>query len=162
MDKINEKLLYPYISEWLNKYLSTKYKNVNIAVYDSHSINLSRLLQTKSIHTYFPEFDTFEIKVDITAIITVKTKTDLVFIEVKSNPITLKDVGQLLGYCRVAKPIEAFLISPKNMSTALFNLLIKYGKTDILEFDRNVIKIVKWNNESNDIDYSSIIPRGKF
>jgi len=158
---IGIKGLYPNIIEWMRKYLKPKYKGAIIEVYDSHSIYLSKLLQRKKLHTNFKDFDTYAIKVDLTAIITDKNKTELAFVEVKSTPITLKDVGQLLGYCRIADPLEAFLISPKGMSTALHNLLIKYGKIDILGFNNKTIKIARWNIDNNDIDYSSIIPRGK-
>ncbi|MBC8491425.1 MAG: hypothetical protein H8D42_02595 [Candidatus Marinimicrobia bacterium] len=161
MNDRSEIKLYPVITVWLKNYLLSKYKNAEISVFDTHKTNLSKFLQIKSLHRKFSEFDTFEIKTDITAVLTIKERTELVFVEVKSNPITLKDIGQLLGYCRVAKPIEAFLISPEGISTALHNLLIKYGKIDILGFEKNMIKIAKWNIDSNDIDYSSIIPRGK-
>lgn len=93
MSNVIEKQLYKPITNWLKTYLSSKYKKSNVLVWDSHSVLLSKLLQQTGYHRYFPQFDTFEIKVDITALIKTADKAELCFVEVKTRPISLKDIG---------------------------------------------------------------------
>ena len=160
MNKVDEKYLYPYIKEWFESYLKSKYKSAKVAVFDTHNRVLSRLLQDEGLHRYFPLFDTYEIKVDLTGIIEHKNVFDLAFIEVKIKSISLRDVGQLLGYCRVANPISAFLISPNWISTPLQNLILNYGKENILHYSNKKIRIAEWNFDSQSINYDKILPRG--
>lgn len=161
MNKIDEKALYEPISEWFERYLCSKYGKSKVYVWDSHNVYLSKLLQQHNLHRYFQQFDTFEIKVDISAVILQNDNAQLGFVEVKSSLIRLAHIGQLLGYCRVANPIEAFLISPFEISNPLHSLLIKYGKLGTLDYGKNKIKIAKWKPDANDIEYNSLIPRGK-
>ena len=160
MNKAEEKYLYPYIREWYENYLKSKFKSANITVFDTHNRVLSRFLQEEGLHIYFPLFDTYEIKVDLTGIIEHKKVFDLAFIEVKRKSVSLRDVGQLLGYCRVANPISAFLISPNWISTPLQNLILNYGRENILQYSNRKIKIAEWNSDSQSINYDKTLPRG--
>ena len=157
---IKEELLYDPITKWFYQYLSSKYKKSEVIVWDSHSVLLSRLLQNKGFHNYFNMFDTFEIKVDISAIIIHGNEAQLGFVEVKSGYIRLTNVGQLLGYCKVAQPIEAFIISPLYISSPLHNLIVKYGRHNILDYGTSKIKIAKWNSNTDSIEHNTLIPRG--
>jgi len=69
---------------------------------------------------------------------------ELAFIESKVTSLNLREVGQLLGYCLVAQPRFAFLISTMPIDTHLRELirlhpeLVQYGvnrKIDLLHFD---------------------------
>lgn len=156
-----EEVLYGPIVKWFEDILRSKYKKYEIEVYDTHKEKLSKFLQRKGYHKYFSLFDTFEIQVDITAILRRKEEVGLAFIEVKSGYYNLKDVGQLLGYCHVAKPIIAIIISPYGPSKALKRLIQTYGRNEVLKYEENkYIKMVEWNERTQDIEYQSILPVG--
>ena len=160
MMKTNEYSLYPVIKGWFNNYLKSKFRKTEIEVFDTHRRTLSKFLQENNFKNNFPLCDTFEIKVDLTAIIKQKNAINLAFIEVKSGQVRLRDIGQLLGYCKVADPLLAFLISPNWISVPVHHLLINYGKQNILEYNNKKIVIAEWNEVTNSINFNRIIPRG--
>ena len=68
----------------------------------------------------------------------------IILAEVKIDELTVKDLGQLRGYCLVSKPELAMLISKKEPSITLKKLL-KTNK-DILSFnDGKEIEIGVWD-----------------
>ena len=70
---------------------------------------------------------------------------ELAFMEVKANELTLEDVGQLLGYCLVAQPVEAILVAPSPPSLTLQKILRTHK--GLLEYAENrSIEIGFWNN----------------
>jgi len=160
---MSEILLYPDVAKWFKIYLQARHSHSVVKVYDSHKTNLSRLLFEKGLYRFFPEYNAFDIKIDITATIKSKRNFDLAFVECKLKPITLKDVGQIVGYSRVARPKYAFIISPEGISGALSSLLLTYGRYDILEYALNRrIRIAKWDIIRKEIDSSSFLPPGEF
>ncbi|MEK9136928.1 MAG: hypothetical protein AAB393_07385, partial [Bacteroidota bacterium] len=99
---------------------------------------------------------------DITGFIVLKDRIHLVFAEVKIAEIGLADVGQILGYSRVARPYLSMLVSLNGCSAPLESILVTYGRYDILEYQKGrMIKIAKWLPNRNDIDPKSILPRGE-
>jgi len=161
MNISREEELYPYVIEWLRKFLKGRHRNSDVDVYDTHKINLSKFLQNNELQNYFPEFSAFDIKVDITGIIKSKKSVKLAFVECKTDPITLKDVGQILGYSKVANPDYSFIISPSGLSSPLSVLLQTFGRYDLLEYSSRKIRIAKWNLERMEIDSNTILPPGE-
>ena len=161
MNISHEEELYPYVIEWLRKFLKGRHRNSDVDVYDTHKINLSKFLQNNELQNYFPEFSAFDIKVDITGIIKSKKSVKLAFVECKTDPITLKDVGQILGYSKVANPDYSFIISPSGLSSPLSVLLQTFGRYDLLEYGSRKIRIAKWNLERMEIDSNTILPPGE-
>ena len=47
----------------------------------------------------------------------------LIFVESKVDALDMRMVGQLIGYCLVAQPKEAFLLSTQSLSPRLVNAL---------------------------------------
>ena len=85
----------------------------------------------------------------------------LAFVECKMGPITLGDVGQLLGYSLVARPEWSYLVSPEGMSGRLSTLLLTYGRQDVLSYGRDRhIRIARWNIDRNEIDLATLVPKG--
>lgn len=159
---MNEKDLYFPIKQWLLNFLKQRYKKAEIIVEDTHNISLSDFLQSINLQSKFPEFNAYDIKVDITGIINHINKADLVFIECKVNNIRLLDVGQLLGYSRVAMPIFSFLFSPEGISDPLQRLLKIYGRYDILDYGKELnIKIVKWDTGKSEPLWDTLLPPGE-
>jgi hypothetical protein len=154
-----EKLLYKPISNWLLEYLKNKNSQDEIEVYDIHKIYLSDFLERQRLIKAFSEYSTYKIKVDLLGIIKKNDKIELVFAEVKDTPLELRSVAQLLGYCKIAKPQQAFLISPKGFGKHLNDLINKFGRVDILEYYQNKkITIAKWEQSRNAIRFDTSIP----
>ena len=124
--------LYPDVIRWFEKYLKGKYPKAEIKAYDTSRQDLSEFLRHHKLHLFFPEFETYVIKVDITAAITYKNQCNLAFVECKLNPINLKDISQLLGYSKVVNPRHSFIISPTGISSPVNTLVKIFKRYDIL------------------------------
>jgi len=160
---MTEKEIYPHIVNWLSNYLTAHYKTAEIIVEDTHRINLSDFLVRISMQDKFLEFAAYDIKVDVTGIISHSKKADLVFVECKMRPIRLLDVGQLLGYSLVAKPIHSFLLSPEGVSDPLHKLLKIYGRYDILKYGKEfTLNIVKWDIRKKEPLWATLLPSGEY
>lgn len=158
----SEKELYPEIIKWLEKYLEGKYPKAEIKAYDTSRQDLSEFLRRHKLHSFFPEFETYVIKVDITASIKYKDKCDLAFVECKLNSINLNDISQLLGYSRVVRPRHSFIISPNTISAPVSTLIKIFKRYDILEYAMGVrIRIAQWNKITQGIDISTLLPPGE-
>lgn len=159
---MTEKELYPQIAQWLSSYLISHYKKAKIIVEDTHRINLSDFLVRINMQNKFPEYTSYDIKVDVTGIINSSKRADLVFVECKLNAIRLLDVGQLLGYSLVAKPIQSFLLSPEGISDPLHRLLKNYGRYDILKYGKELaLKIARWDIRKKEPLWASLLPTGE-
>jgi len=159
MSKEEEKL-YPEIKEWLQNYLTDKYKSYNIeTTYETSRRNLDVVLNSKGIQS--KEAIGLQIKIDIVGILKRGDDFKLVFVEVKDTELTLKDLGQLWGYTQLIDPVESFLISSKGLGrlSHLFNVL---KREDLLKFGTKINKfmqLAKWDKGRKSIDYSSLTPK---
>jgi hypothetical protein len=87
-------------------------------------------------------------------------------VECKTVPVSLVHLSQLLGYCRVALPLQAYLVSTAGAGDAVRALILRYDRTDILEYhwekgqEPRRIVIAKWDARSKGIDYTSLLPPG--
>ena len=157
-----EAQLYPDVIDWFQRILKDKHKKSDITVYDTSRENLSEFLRRKKLDIYFPEFETFVIKVDITGVILKGDKCQLAFIECKLNDISLRDISQLIGYSKVVKPTISIIASPKGISQPVHILFNVFKRYDILNYvDKYEIKIGKWNSQTKEIDPATIIPHGR-
>ncbi len=155
-----EEELYPDIEEWLRVYLTEKYSaNKIITTHKTCRQTLDVCLRDLGIE--IKEAIGLSIKVDIVGILTRGQKVQLVFVEVKDQPLTLKDLGQLWGYTQLLNPAESFLISSKGLG-ALERIFKIYKREDLLRYGpghSSMMKVCKWNTGSGSIDYGSLIPR---
>src|SRR5437763_11080187 len=93
--------LYPSVITWFSKKLKAQHRGADISVFDTSKTYLRRFLRNEDLDKHFPDYLTYEIQVDITAVIKRTGKVELAFIECKINDLTLRDISQLLGYSRV-------------------------------------------------------------
>ncbi|MBS7251984.1 MAG: hypothetical protein KIH08_15535 [Candidatus Freyarchaeota archaeon] len=157
----NEKEMYPDIKEWLLNLLKSEYKKYDIKVYDTHAQILSKFLVQKNFHIYFPDFQSYEIKVDITGVIIKGDTAKLAFVECKLRPITLRDISQLIGYSKVANPIKAIILSPEDVSDPVSYLFRTLRRYDILAYNKNKVIIGRWDENRKELITTSIIPKGE-
>jgi len=158
----SESELYPAVVRWFEKYLKGKHPKAEINAYDTSRQDLSEFLRRHRLHSFFTEFETYVIKVDITAVIKNKNQYDLAFVECKLNPINLNDISQLLGYSKVVKPRYSFIISPGGISAPVNTLIKIFKRYDILEYQKGFkLKIAQWNKVGQEVDISTLLPPGE-
>lgn len=146
---------------WLCRFLSDKYRRATITILpDTDRMQLRHSLNKAGLSSQFPESSAWEVRVDVAAVVARANRTSLAFVELKARPLLLRDVGQLLGYCRVCQPIIAFLLSSEGLSPELDRLLKAYGRTDVLSFGADSIRVGSWHVGRASPDWSTIIPPG--
>lgn len=151
--------LYPSMLLWLQTFLEIKHTNALVMTYDVHAIDLSDFIQRNNYTRFFPEYATYKIRVDLLGVIIENDTCKLVFVEVKDTALSLINLSQLLGYCKILRPEFAYLISPRGLSRPLSQLLTHFNRIDILEFDKNKFaRVARWNPTRNAIELDSIIP----
>ena len=146
------------MKKWLEKYLK-KYSeeySINIVCPNS-SLSKIAIEDIKRV----PDYASFEFKPDVLGILVNKTNKDvkLVFLNRSISAISLKEIGELICYSRLAKPIESFLVSTKGLPNEVNLLLLdKDNEKRILSFDSNFVKIFRFDTEKDSIDQKSIYP----
>lgn len=155
-----EELLYPEIEAWFRKYLEDKYKSYSITT--THKT--SRILLDsyfKSVGVEIKEAIGLSIKVDIVGILKRTNEIKIVFAEIKDQPLTLSDLGQLWGYTQLINPVESFLISSRGLGS--LDYLFKVLKREDMLFygikKEKMMRVCKWDEQRKSIDYSTLIPK---
>lgn len=154
--------LYEPMRVWLQKYLEEKYKNWKITTIDSHSRTLDLFLEEVGVIENYPQSVGLDIQIDVLGILEKGSKTNIVFIEAKKTSLNLHDLGQLWAYCKLCDPLEAFLLSSKDLGS-LNKILNNLNRTDLLEFGEGKIikkmQVGKWDIPKNSIDYKTLVPK---
>jgi len=160
---LNEEELYEPVRAWLERVLRGRYRRMDVRVFDSHRVKLSKMINESGLQRLFPQFNAWDVKVDVTGIISSEKKGYLALVECKVKQLTLRDVGQLLGYSIVVNPILSVLTSPASPSDPLITLLKDYGRLDVLEYgpQKRHIRIAKWDSVRNEVIPSSVLPTGR-
>lgn len=157
---MQESDLYEPMRIWLQSYLEDKYKSFKITTVITNNVRLDRVLHTYNIRREMA--NDIDIQIDILGIAANNTVDKLFFIEAKKTRLTLRDLGQLWGYCKLVEPDEAFLFSSLNLGS-LNKLLNIYKREDLLDFgDKKIVKKMKvgiWDIQTNLPNYGSIIPK---
>lgn len=140
-----ESSLYEPLSVFLQDYLSKKYKD-DVVTFDTSSGNLNLFLKNKNpvLLELFEYYGQYRIRPDIVGFMTRSRRA--AFIEAKITPIDIKALGQLLGYCLVAEPEEAILVSTEKVPAS--TILLLKARPDLLEYapDKR-IQIGVWKND---------------
>lgn len=156
--------LYEGMCLWLNTYLNDKYKNkkCNIIVEDCHSVTLDSVLEKYNVIKYYPQVVGLNIEIDVLGIVTYSERADIFFIEAKKTKLNPQNLGQLLIYCKLCNPEEAFLLSSGGLGS-LDKVLNVLQREDLLDFGSGKrikkIKVAKWDFVRKTIDNHSIVPK---
>ncbi len=145
-DGILESSLYAPLSVYLHEYLATKYKE-DVITFDTSAGNLNLFLKNRnpSLLEVFDYCEQYRIRPDIVGFLTATRR--IAFIEAKITPLDLKAIGQLLGYCFVAQPEEAILVSNRPVATSL--VMVLKARPDLLEYSEGkYIKLGVWTGKS--------------
>ena len=121
---------------WLDRVLRERLPKAKFEVRDTRGCSLNHYVRQNGLLNYFNSniWQTFEIRVDITAFLMYREQPGLVFVECKPVPVTLLHIYQLLGYSRVALPLSSYLISSKGIGGGVQSLITSYDRSDILEY----------------------------
>ena len=156
--------LYPGMCEWLRVHLEDKYKrqNCSIIVLDCHSSYLDTVLITYGIIDYYPQVVGLGIEIDVLGMVMWSDKAKIFFIEAKKTSLTLQNLGQLLIYCKLCNPEEAYLLSSEGLGS-LNKVLKNLNREDLLDYGTGKrikkIKVAKWDFLRNTIDNHSLVPK---
>ena len=152
--------LYQPMAKWLRRRLEFKYPDSEVIVIDSHSKRLDKVLFENDIN--YPIAIGLDIQIDVLGIVRSEKDIKLFFIEAKKDSLTLKDLGQLWGYCKLINPEEAYLLSSKGLGI-LGKLMKVYNREDLLDYgnkqELKKIYIAKWDIIANNINFMSVIPK---
>jgi hypothetical protein len=159
--------LYPEVVEWLKLFLTERFRRQKVVVRDTSGRPLKRFLLDEGLApANKPEWQTFDVRVDVAGLIVDDHSVEFALIECKTTPIALKDVSQLLGYSRVVLPVYACILSPLGVSSDVASLLKTYSRLDVLEYNwpkgelPHSIVVATWNEQRKGIDYDSLIHAG--
>lgn len=161
-----EKELYPPMSRWLKEYLKGKYRECEVDAYDDTSeIDLDNaLLKHEVPYPNNSKLVGIPIQIDVLGVVKFPSgNVRLAFIEAKKTKLNTHDLGQLLIYCRIADPIDAFLLSSRDMGN-LNTILVNKGRTDILKYgeknDKNdkKIHVATWDVQGKHPKMETMVP----
>lgn len=156
--------LYEGMCKWLQTYLEDKYKRsqCRVEVIDCHSVNLDSVLEKYGIIQYYPQVVGLRIEIDVLGMVIWKDKADIIFIEAKKTQLTLQNLGQLLVYCKLCDPSEAFLLSSAGLGS-VDKVISILNRDDLLDYGSGKtikkMKIAKWDVRRETVDNHSLIPK---
>lgn len=156
--------LYPGMCDWLKTYLKDKFKNksCDVIVLDCHSEYLDSILNKYGVIKYYPQIVGLKIQIDVLGIVIWKDKAQIYFIEAKKTALNLQNLGQLLIYCKLCNPEEAYLLSSGGLGN-LDKVLKNLNREDLLDYGDGKkikkIKVARWDITKNGIDNHSLVPK---
>lgn len=128
--------LYNPMCKWLEMYLNDKYKNkkCSVIIEDNHSVDLDSVLNKHDVLKYYPQVVGLNIQIDVLWIVKSDDRAEIYFIEVKKTDLYLHDLGQLLIYCKLCDPEEAYLLSSSGLGI-LNKILNNLNREDLLDYE---------------------------
>lgn len=151
--------LYKPMRDWLYDYLNDKYKDqkCSIKVLDTHTKYLDAVLDENDIIKFYPNIVGLGIQIDVLGIVIFENKADLFFIEAKKNQLNLHDLGQIIVYCELCEPKNAWLLSSAGLGS-LDKTLKNLNRTDLLIYGNNqFISVAKWDVQRKTVDQHSMV-----
>lgn len=156
-----EEYLYPQVCRWLEERLASEFPRCRVVAKDTHRTSLRLVIPRLGLSAQLPEYPVWDFKVDVAAFIVSADDARVVFVECKKGMASLQDLSQLLGYSRVAMPFLSFLVSPNGPSDILRDLIVGFGRGDVLEYAPNQsIAILTWDVRRGRPNPQATIPIG--
>lgn len=158
--KISKVQLTNILTEWLHEYLEKKYsKSHSIEVFQPKS-NISKIANSKI--KKLDGYSSFEFKPDILGLLEdIETKEiSLILLNRSISSISLREIGEMYCYCKLANPEFAFIVSLKGVAEEIQLLLLnKNMEKSILNYTNdNSIILARWNTNNDNLDQDSIFP----
>ena len=156
--------LYPCMCRWMETYLNDKFhgKRCKVIVVDCHSVYLDSVLEKYDVIKYYPQIVGLKIEIDVLGIVIWKDRAELYLVEAKKTALNLQNLGQLLIYCKLCNPEEAYLLSSAGLG-GLKKVLNNLGREDLLDYGSGKrikkINVARWDITKDGIDNHSIVPK---
>lgn len=156
--------LYPGMCRWLETYLRDKYskRNCEVVVVDCHSVYLDSILAKHDVIKYYPQIVGLKIEIDVLGIVMWKDRAEIYLVEAKKTQLNLQNLGQLLIYCKLCNPEEAYLLSSAGLGS-LKKVLNNLNREDLLDYGSGKrikkIQVARWDFTKDGIDNHSIVPK---
>jgi len=156
--------LYPGMCKWLEIHLNDKYKNKNceVIVVDCHSVYLDSVLEKYEVIQYYPQVVGLKIEIDVLGIVIWQDRAEIYLVEAKRTALNLQNLGQLLIYCKLCNPEEAYLLSSGGLGS-LNKVLNNLNREDLLDYGSGKrikkIRVARWDITKDGIDNHSIVPK---
>jgi len=128
-----EKDLYPAMVKWLLQYLKDRYPNAEIYSIDTSELTLDKVLMQYNVIDEYPQAVGLDIQIDVLGLVKENHRTKLFFIEAKKTKLTIQHLGQLIVYCKLIGPQDAFLLSSAGMGS-LSKILVNLNREDLLYY----------------------------
>jgi hypothetical protein len=156
---MNKDSFTSHMKDWLGAYLNKKYDathKIKILIPQS---NLD-IIPDDSLKK-LPNISLMQFKPDVLGILVDKldqSKIELVFLNRETKKFSLRELGEMLCYCRIANPKHAFMTSLKGLSPAVDKMINHYKNNKIILFNDKEIIIFRWDEKDDKIDEYSITP----
>ena len=156
--------LYPGMCRWMETYLNDKFsgKRCKVIAVDCHSVYLDSVLEKYDVIKYYPQIVGLKIEIDVLGIVIWKDRAELYLVEAKKTALNLQNLGQLLIYCKLCNPEEAYLLSSAGLG-GLKKVLNNLGREDLLDYGSGKrikkINVARWDITKDGIDNHSIVPK---
>lgn len=156
--------LYPGMCTWLSTYLNDKFNKqpCDVVVVDCHSYDLDSVLIKYGVIQYYPQVVGLKIEIDVLGIVIWENRAEIYLVEAKKTALNLQNLGQLLIYCKLCNPEEAYLLSSSGLGS-LKKVLDNLNREDLLDYGsgRRIkkIKVARWDVTKDGIDNHSVIPK---
>ena len=148
------------LKTWLEGFLLKRFSKTHRVQVLIPNSNLSKLQISAIKHV--DGYWAYEFKPDILGILEDKQsdKVDFVFINRSTSALSLKEIGELYCYSKIAKPLFSFMTSPLGLASDVALLLLhKEVQNSVLSLDGGrAIIIFKWDISSGNIDKETIYP----
>lgn len=147
-------------SEWLKDFLIKTYSdkyNIKIIIPNTNISNM----EVEEIKRY-PNYSLMDFYPDVMGILASKNKKDnikLVLLNRSTNPISVKEIGEMNIYSNIAKPEASFIVSLKGLPSEVNSLLLNENIcSSLLNYEDKSIIILRLNQDGI-IDSKVTFPR---
>ncbi len=155
---LNKSQFTTKLEEWLSNFLIKKYGNnydIEILVKPG-TLSKSLNEKIKRISNYsFLQFEP-----DIVGILENKStnEIELVLLNRETKTYGIREIGEMLCFCRLADPKHAIMASLRGLSADVNKMINHEKKHDLLIHNSKTIKIFRWDETDDSIDELSITP----
>ncbi len=150
-------------SDWFKTFLRDKINDYEVVDVIVPSSNLSKL--NNAVIKSMPNYSSWDFKSDIVAIIlNKKTKLHrLVLLNCSISALSLKEIGEINLYAKLADAEFAFLVSSRGLSSEVNLLLLENDVCNrLLNYsDDKSVTIFAWDEMASKVNIDSIMPLEK-
>jgi len=137
------------IRRWFQHYVAVRFPGARVRCLPrTDKTKLSKALEDEGLMAAWPACWTWEMTIDVAVTFICGSSTNLLLANVMERDIRIRDIGEMVAYCIVARPALGFLVSTFGLSASVSRLLWKNDRLDVLRYGDKGLHILKWDRES--------------